>query len=86
MFNKLTSLLAATATLTSVALAVPDVTATEIPGCNGYPSGPFVVELANSGNSSIEGFSDTSNYVRGQNSIRFAYVHAPAPSRPPTPY
>lgn len=77
MMSRISQVLAVTAALTSTALAVPDVTATEIPGCDGYPSGSFLVQLANSGNSSIEGFSDTSNYVLGSNSVAFAYITFP---------
>lgn len=77
MFTRLSQILAISATLFSTALAVPEVTATEIPGCSGYPSGSFLIQLANSGNSSIEGFSDTSNYVLGANSVAFAYLTFP---------
>ncbi|KAL9106271.1 MAG: hypothetical protein Q9227_008670 [Pyrenula ochraceoflavens] len=67
-------------------LAVPNVTATALdPGCASYPgfdastgtAGPWTVSLVDSGNATVEGFSNTVEYSRGSTGIRFGYITFP---------
>lgn len=87
-FKAAASLLAVWSFLCPLGTAVPDdVVATPISSsnCSGYPgydassssAGPWLLQIVDSGNSSIEGFGDTSNYVRGTDSIRFGYITFP---------
>jgi len=75
------------------AVAIPDVTAKQLPaGCSSYPgyqadsntAGPWTVQVSNSDNPAIEGFSDTSVYSiavnGGRPSLRWGYVSPPSSS------
>ncbi|KAJ4289072.1 hypothetical protein N0V90_011414 [Kalmusia sp. IMI 367209] len=87
MFSKALAL----STLFASALAVPDVTVKELPtGCSSYPgynadtdlAGPWTVQVSNSDNPAIEGFSDTSAYSlaignNGRPTLRWGYLTIP---------
>jgi hypothetical protein len=80
--KSLASLLSLLATLPST-FAIPDVTVEPLPNlCSSYPgwnadqmqAGPWLIQLSNSENTTMEGFSDTVAISRGQTQIRWGYV------------
>ncbi|KAL9621440.1 MAG: hypothetical protein Q9160_004083 [Pyrenula sp. 1 TL-2023] len=80
------ALISSSSLFSALVSAVPDVTAVPLPNdCSSYPgynpstgtAGPWIVQVVESGNSSIEGFGDTVEISRGATGIRWGYITFP---------